>query len=1154
MPMKRAPPRKSRKPTGPRTKSGRHEAPEEEEEGEDADEPDADEKEEKIKDLGRKGTKRKRGTKKSRPVVEEAAVEESEESPGNGVQPLEEPALREERDDEGDEIVSMATTVDPYTAMPFDSISGRSACVFFPATFLITEYNYTGSQPPTPRTTRRTQREGGSPAFFLLPKPEVVIIRKKQPSGRSSTSNRDMTTPVDSRSNTHESGSRSVTLQSDQPRLPNRGGEGPKRKLFAIAEEADEGSVDGEASDGGGQEQDELAEDQDQEQEQEEQEEEWQEEQEDEQEEQGDDEEEEREEEGEEEVVQEDEYDDEDDRRYLNFEDERSDLDDDVYKPRSTAEEDEGSDIASYSPEQPDDNSTKRAPKNKKTNTNDSQKTVNGRATNPAHQSTNTGNNGDNDDPPAATRRKGKDPVCRLQANTHADNDDDDDDDDNDGVPGEEDDDSDEGGAAGYKPGPLPEWVKTQAMKTYQAYYDTMMALAAKAEKPHEAIFAHVNDTKADAERAPNPWNAFLAYYNAESGEEKPDDWSPQEWTTHIRDMYRQVVASRVPEEDRGDPAVIREAMSDYIEWQEDRLANYIEGQKADPAKCKRLIQTMLKPYLKLAQHSWTNHGIHVGGYALATRNNNTSMGPAIVWGVGQEYVAIRETHQVQIARYLEDMSAAYHVQQMGAAERDASVVRLYAHLRINGAEGVRGKDRRVLAKIFRYDSADAIGKELAPDSFVEMAVKHKLVVRNWPKGVAVPGAGGLTLNGLSQKALRAVVGPREEFVVKTIENRLHPKDKCHTHVRIEKWDNALTKLPIFEQRNVALVTDEEGTTVVKVEDTKAYQTALASLASDSDDDAPEPPRKKPKKRVGAKAPAALTVPSLSLYVDNDEDDSQETAKVSGPPARPVFSSMPKGGIPAPKARPPPPQQEAIVPPPARGKVPRQSPPPINLRTKPRSSAQGAPTPKPVPVQAPTTAADRVAENLARYKALRNAQVSPPPLPSKPKQSTQSTRQLDHDGEAEYRTPDLTNIRGQMRRFEREEREKHEDELRELERERERHSATEKAWADYFDVYSGAPAEPPTKKRKLGSSVPTGQARESRPVIPLPRRTSVEPHQGVPGSSRLRLTAPLNSNAIAGPSQPHASGSNAVAGRSQAVPPPTHPLLNLKTVLKPKRK
>ncbi|KAL0566644.1 hypothetical protein V5O48_015365 [Marasmius crinis-equi] len=108
------------------------------------------------------------------------------------------------------------------------------------------------------------------------------------------------------------------------------------------------------------------------------------------------------------------------------------------------------------------------------------------------------------------------------------------------------------------------------------------------------------------------------------------------------------------------------------------------------------------------------------------------------------------------------------------------------------------------------------VGKQIAANGFVNAAFKHKLVIRNWPKGASIPGVGGFVSTDPSPKALRAIIGDREEFLKKTMNNTLHGSNKCNKYFKIEKLDDALTKLRVYRQRELLLVTDIDNKTLCK--------------------------------------------------------------------------------------------------------------------------------------------------------------------------------------------------------------------------------------------------------------------------------------------------------------------------------------------------
>ncbi|KAL0566645.1 hypothetical protein V5O48_015366 [Marasmius crinis-equi] len=328
----------------------------------------------------------------------------------------------------------------------------------------------------------------------------------------------------------------------------------------------------------------------------------------------------------------------------------------------------------------------------------------------------------------------------------------------------------------------------------------------------------------------------------------------------------------------------------------------------------------------------------------------------------------------------------------------------------------------------------------------------------------------------------------------------------------------------------------------------------MVSLASNSGDAAlpPQTDAKKGKQRAQAKASNA---PTLPLFANDSEEDSHEESEA--PPAKQSTSHYHS-------------QVQDLVT--LSGQDPWLPPPPINLHTKPCLSGPNPPEPI---INAPTHP-NQTSSKVAHYKALqaRNAGLPPPSwLPAKPTQ--QSKRPLvSNIKEEAYNTPGLTNIPGQMQKYEGEQQEARDKELKDLQDSLDVEQKHIKATKLYWEKYSRALAEPPTKKWKLGESVPGQQAHQSRLTAPLPYRTSVEAQQvPVPPLSRTHTTPtphtaggpralPPASNTVDGPSRPCISTFNVTAGPSKTSATnataassevSTHPLLNLKDMLKPKK-
>ncbi|KAL0565861.1 hypothetical protein V5O48_016158 [Marasmius crinis-equi] len=326
-----------------------------------------------------------------------------------------------------------------------------------------------------------------------------------------------------------------------------------------------------------------------------------------------------------------------------------------------------------------------------------------------------------------------------------------------------------------YKTGPLPDWAKDRAVELYQQYYEQMDALQKKVRKPISTLFAHVNDSRPAAVCAPNPWNAYSAWYTENGEYTKPKDYALKDWNAFVRDAYDKEVKSRIAEEDLSGCEAVCGAMKEYIEWFKERQRKYLEK----------------------AQQVWNEHGVHIFGYAMTTRQNNTSMGPSVVWGVGPEFKAVKERCQLSLSRSIEDLTTAFHLEQMEGSQAAANVLDLFEAMNPGSNQKETGKmaDRRFLVRMTKHDVKrilDSTGK-VAINSFIKHAYRLKLILRNWPTKVRVPGIAGLKSNSLGMSELRAVVSRRMEYVQKALKNQLQEGDKCLKHVHVEQWDKEAT-------------------------------------------------------------------------------------------------------------------------------------------------------------------------------------------------------------------------------------------------------------------------------------------------------------------------------------------------------------------------
>ncbi|KAL0571579.1 hypothetical protein V5O48_010385 [Marasmius crinis-equi] len=1018
-----------------------------------------------------------------------------------------------------------------------------------------------GSQVPPPPTTRSSRRDRRDAEIPPVPSVVIQIPVRRRPQGPSRSTTIESASTAESRSNTIGPASRilpssrtSATAGSPEPTIEQSG------VLSVIREEEDEDEDNAEEDPG---EHEEQVEAQHQEEDEDDQ---------------GDD-------EGQEEIQDQDQ---EDDQEEVQLPAQGSDEDEEEHPPRGYLEDDR--DIADFSdterpPQGRDDAADHRdleldeddedeeqleATKlSRLTRANDMAKTLRelARGPNPSGSRRKSGSKKKrtSEKAPAARPPPAKAPSKRKKqkaddkrakrADTtrekkrsghdsqHHDDDDDDDDDDN-----HNDDDEDDEQEQGYKPGPLPDWAQKRAEECYEVYYNEMLKIAEDAKKSPQLVFTHVNDIVPTRAREINPWNAYCSWYHKEGPDMKPEDWTAQEWTTYISEQYDNELAQRLSVEDRKDRQEVREAMKEFIEWQQERLAAYVEEAKSNPRKSSRLLQGIVTPFNQSAQRVWKEQGVHIFGFALPTRDNNRSMGQGLLWGGTPEFAAVKERLGSQVSRTLEDLTATFHILQMEQSENAGLVAHLYLQLPARDKETPKARLLRLLREFVRYDSLEACGTEVHLPSFVDKAFKHKLVLRNWPhKDIGIPGANGYRIASLPTRALQALVNPRVEFIRKTAENRLEDDDPCHIHLRVERWDEDDINATFMSQRHVGVVTNKKGKALVKAKETASWkkellategvesemETAASTGAakgkgkgkgkaaaapypsddsddSDNDDDDVDDNNNAddnvaPGKGKAKAREVPVTTKKIPLY---DEDEVEDEVELSVAPVAKTAATTVRTAL-APATHPDVPAQKRVAVAPFHPPVP-----PINQTRTSQVRELSLPPP------------------VSQFIGPRDSVPPPPSRPRPPIISRSSEAALDWRNIPHPHTSHLT-IGQEFEMYQAEER------AQEV-RDAQEYAAWEKYGRD-MEEYDRAWAqclgdeEPPTKKRKLhDADLGTVESKERRPTKALPSRAHTPTPLPVAGSSRHPIEREL-------PPPGSVTRAPAVQGRSLPSPRPGVP-------------
>ncbi|KAL0568782.1 hypothetical protein V5O48_013197 [Marasmius crinis-equi] len=505
---------------------------------------------------------------------------------------------------------------------------------------------------------------------------------------------------------------------------------------------------------------------------------------------------------------------------------------------------------------------------------------------------------------------------------------------------------------SGYKPGPIAEEIHDKAREAWETYRQTIYQLAKDANKsPHE-VFAIVNQEQAAKPRKISPWNAWLAHHAVYDEEKKPKDESLADWNTHLRDKYYDILEERILEQGlEPGPGVTREVMAPEIEWFEKRFASYLESQKKS-GKFDATVGKILAPFMNLSSHARHNYGVHVFGFFISTTRDSTGRSPNCFWGGSPEFAMMKAKNSTQLSAQLDDCDALLRVIEMDLRDTPVIDQELYRHLAVRQGENARDRDRRLLIWFMSTDTGNLLGesKKFAMDSFPKKAWSSHLVAVNWPEGIPFPGLGVKTFHNLTQTELRAIVGPREDFLLRMMQNEATEDEKEQMDFfHLEKWDDDDIDLDLEAQEKVAIVKDtrcqvvwEAGRAQQMVELIKTAKRNSSTIPTSLPDNdgggsgAVDGPRRNVKDAEGKGK--AKTLPLF----DEDEEDAYMSPP---PPTRTAKPSADRRAQLLARPPPPPPPRPSRATPTIRAvagsssTATRSGPPPVNRGSRPPSRA-----------------------------------------------------------------------------------------------------------------------------------------------------------------------------------------------------------------------
>ncbi|EEB91577.1 hypothetical protein MPER_10041, partial [Moniliophthora perniciosa FA553] len=213
------------------------------------------------------------------------------------------------------------------------------------------------------------------------------------------------------------------------------------------------------------------------------------------------------------------------------------------------------------------------------------------------------------------------------------------------------------------RPGPLSDRQKDELDTIYATYLDCVNEFADKEKISDHACHRYLNDDEPSKTRKINTANAYRSWFKHQSGESKPPDMSLEDWNDYVDRCYTEEVAEQLNAMNKysvqnlKDPALVREAMKDYIEWYEKAHFAYADERK-ESGRFGITLQQVMKPILHHARAAHLNYGVHVTGYTIVTDRSAEGKTYSFMWGGSDLFHKVKKNNKTAIAHQLTDLEA----------------------------------------------------------------------------------------------------------------------------------------------------------------------------------------------------------------------------------------------------------------------------------------------------------------------------------------------------------------------------------------------------------------------------------------------------------------------------------------------------------------
>ncbi|KAJ3804740.1 hypothetical protein F5876DRAFT_70381 [Lentinula aff. lateritia] len=340
---------------------------------------------------------------------------------------------------------------------------------------------------------------------------------------------------------------------------------------------------------------------------------------------------------------------------------------------------------------------------------------------------------------------------------------------------------------------------------------------------PHSCFrYLNIGTFDTHAQDLHDVWSIWYAVH----GEKKrPDGISTEDWKAMVCNEMNTFLRSKLPANDLGNSDACKAALHEQFDWYYENFRNFIQGVKSKEDRDDAVVHQTLHPIVQMCNRLHQEKGFHVGGYAC-----HPDLG-SYIWVGTEALERIKAVRGTQFLVRAKDIGRRIVAQDMISQEIDTDLANLRSHCEVQ--TDTRTRNRHILPLIFTFDAKQILQDEkeavkLQPTHFVENAFPAKVRIINWPVGVPFYKYGVQTKDGFvagvnritdfSARDLSKICVPCIAEIERDVKGQGEP------YFEMKSWTEDEKNLSLSDQAALALVSDTEGTVIVKVADSQSYR------------------------------------------------------------------------------------------------------------------------------------------------------------------------------------------------------------------------------------------------------------------------------------------------------------------------------------------